>query len=333
VVSLYQRTARPETLFGHIFGEGSSACQGHLVTFTGQQARFSRPNARPNELAEIRQRSWSYPDEAQKAADYLISEAASQRDAYIGVHLFREPDTRLAASAAPTVRNLWLDEDEGSFPEDGPRPTAIVASSAERRHLYWRLTQEVTVAWAVAMNRRLATWAAGDIGKAGLATVLRAPGTTNYKRHPHLDPVTMEITAAGEAGGAWEPEVMEQAVPEIPTPQGESRPTSPYDGPELALAEFLSGVEVLGEVPDGLGRKLAIVCPWISQHGGEDRTGTYVGQRSEGGLWFYCNHEHCRGRTWRAFRKAVRARARNRTDTIDLPGYTGPTPEVEIRYE
>jgi hypothetical protein len=327
---LYQRTARPETLFGHIFGEGSSACQGHLVTFTGQQARFSRPGARPNELAEIRQRSWSYPDEAQNAADHLISEAASQRDAYIGVHLFREPDTRLAASAAPKVRSLWLDEDEGSFPEDGPRPTAIVASSAERRHLYWRLTRAVSVEWAVAMNRRLAAWAAGDIGKAGLASVLRAPGTTNYKRHPKVDPVTMEITEAGEAGGAWEPEVMEQTVPEIAAPSSRATLTGPSYGPELGLAEFLDGVEVIGEVADGLGHKLAIVCPWVQEHSGDDRTGTYVGQRTEGGLWFACNHEHCQGRAWREFKRAVRW---NRSITIDLPGYTGPTLKVEVRYD
>src|SRR5215213_5257845 len=118
---------QPEALFGHIFGEDT----GFLVTFTAHQARFRRPDARHNELADTRQRSWSYPVEVERAAKYL-----------------------LATNAAATVRSLWLDEDEGAYPEIGPQPTAVVASSAKRRHLYWRLTQDVAVEWAVTMNRR-----------------------------------------------------------------------------------------------------------------------------------------------------------------------------------
>ena len=62
----------------------------------------------------------------------------------------------------------------------------------------------------------------------------------------------------------WEPQVLDQAIPELPvSPRGT---TDPYNGPELALEEFLARVEILGEVADKLGKKLAIVCPWISQH-------------------------------------------------------------------
>ena len=152
------------------------------------------------------------------------------------------------------------------------------------------------------MNRRIAVWAGGDVGKAGAATVLRVPGTANFKRHPHVDLITMEITGAGP----WDPEVMEQAIPELPSPSPSSTSTGPYDGPELELAEFLDGVEVIGEVPDGLGMKLTIVCPWVHEHSGGDRTGTRVGHRAGGGLWFHCDHEHCQGRGWSEFRLAVR---------------------------
>ncbi len=295
--SLYQRTDRLEALLGHIIGEET----GFLVTLTGRQARLDHPDARQNELAGIQQRSFRYPDDADEAADYLIAESARGRDTYFGVHLFRKRGNRLAANATPTVRCLWLDEDEGHFPEIGPEPTAFVASSSTRRHLYWRLTRAVSVEWAVEMNRRLATWAAGDIGKAGLASVLRPPGTMNYKRHPQVDRVTLRLAEVD----AWEPEVLDQAVPELPEPTTPIGAAGPYDGPELELAEFLSGVEVIGEVQDGLGAKVAIVCPWVSTHSGGDRTGTYVGQRADGGLWFYCHHEHCQGRTWRDFRAAV----------------------------
>ena len=297
---MYQRVERPESLFGHIFGEDP----GFLVAFTGRQARLKRATARHNELAAIWQRSFRHPDEADQASAYLLAESERERDAYVGVHLFRNSGTRLAANTVPTVRSLWLDEDEGVYPKIGPEPTAVVASSARRRHLYWRLTREVSVAWAVAMNRRIATWAAGDIGKAGLATVLRVPGTMNYKRHPQVDPVSLQITEAGP----WEPEVLEQAIPPIPEPSKVGSKAEPYDGPELELEDFLTGVEIIGEVADELGRKLAIVCPWNDEHGGGDRSGTYVGQRSEGGLWFHCNHAHCHGRSWTDFRVVVRSK-------------------------
>src|SRR5215218_2683998 len=175
--TVYQQMVRPEQGFWHVLAEN----EGFLITFTGQQARLSRPDARANELTAIRQRSWSYPGEAQKAADYLVDEAQLERESYFAVHLFREPGNRLASNAAATVTALWLDEDEGHYPEEGPQPTAILRSSANRRHLYWQLSHPVAIEWAVTMNRRIAAWAGGDVGKAGAASVLRAPGTANYK--------------------------------------------------------------------------------------------------------------------------------------------------------
>jgi hypothetical protein len=322
---------RTESIFEHVFGDA----EGFLVTFTGRQARFERPDARHNELAAIRQRSFSYAGEAEQAAAYLLDESRQQRDAYFGTHLFREPSSRRAANAAPTVRALWLDEDEGCFPEGGPQPTAVVASSATRRHLYWRLAPPVAVEWAVAMNRRLAAWAEGDTGKAALATVLRVPGTMNYKRHLQVDPVTMQLTGASEA--AWDPEALEQAVPEAPRPElGFASPGSkpyektPYDGPKVELEGYLVGVEVLGELPDRLGKKFQIVCPWVESHSGGDRTGTRIGKRAGGGPWFHCDHDHCQGRSWRDFKRAVRW---NRQFTVDRPGFAGAAITVEIRCD
>lgn len=176
------------------------------------------------------------------------------------------------------------------------------------------------------MNRRLALWAGGDTGKAALASVLRATGTANYKRRPQVDLVVGEFTDVE----AWEPEIMDQAIPEIPDRVHPRSTTGPYDGPELELAEFLGGVEILGEVADGLGTKLAIVCPWVSEHSGGDRSGTRIGQRAGGGLWFHCDHAHCQGRTWRDFKRVVR---RTRSFTIHPPGAAGPLMKVEVRYE
>lgn len=285
-------------LFAHVFGEDT---QGWLVTFTGQQARFNHPDARPNELTDIRQKSFNYPTEVTRAAAYLVAESKRKRDAYFGVHLFRKSGNRRAANAAPTVRSLWLDEDEGCYPAHGPEPTAVVFSSDDRRHLYWNLSRPVAIEWAVGINRRIAAWADGDTGKAAAASVLRPPGTLNFKRSPKVDPVRVQFTGLE----SWDPEVMDQAIPELPEPPRPVR-TESYDGPELELATFIDGVEVIGSVPDGLGQKLAIVCPWVQEHTGGDRTGTFVGQYETGPLWFCCHHQHCQGRTWRDFKREIR---------------------------
>jgi hypothetical protein len=304
---LYQQAAQPEALFGHIFGED----EGFLVAFSGQQARICKPDARANELVAVRQLSFRYPDRARQAADYLLDEAHKrQGDAYVAVHLFRKAGSRLASNAVGAVSCLWMDEDEGAYPDIGPEPTAVVASSSTRRHLYWRLAHPVSVEWAVQMNRRIAMWANGDVGKAGLATVLRVPGTKNFKRHPQVDEVTMTLTGSGP----WEPEIMEQAIPPLPEPSTVVR-TGSYDGPEVEIEEYLQYVEVFGEVSDGLGIKFAIACPWLREHSGKDCSGTYVGQRAGGGPWFHCNHDHCYGRTWQDFKRAVRRTVRLRLPT------------------
>jgi hypothetical protein len=165
-------------------------------------------------------------------------------------------------------------------------------------------------------------WAGGDAGKAGAASVLRAPGTANYKRDPQVDLVIGEFTGQEE----WDPEVLNQAVPEIPKPSSPAR-TVPYDGPEIDLAPYLERVEVLSEVADSMGTKYAIVCPWIQEHSGGDRTGTRVGQRANGACWFHCDHQHCQGRSWKDFKKKVLLGLRTK---IRRPGYTGPPLEVRV---
>jgi hypothetical protein len=303
---VYSRTdvsAPPIRHFSHVFGDDAT---GWLVTFTGRQARLDNPDARQNELAAHQQKYYRYPEDASAAATYLIAQSERGRDAYFGVHLFRESGNRLRSNVVGAMSCCWLDEDDGRFPENGPEPTAIVCSSAGRRHLYWRLTRPLSAEWVVGMNRRIATWAGGDTGKAALASVLRVPGTANYKRHPQIDPVTVEFTGVE----AWEPEVLEQAIPLPPEPEAGAarRPAEPYDGPELGIVEFLDAVTVIGEVPDTLGTKFAVVCPWVSEHTGGDRTGTYVGQRADGGLWFHCHHGHCRRRFWADFKREAQCR-------------------------
>jgi len=167
-----ERTAE---LWAHLF-EG---LEGYLVTFTGQQS--ARTGGRPNELGAPQQRSWRWPTQQEQAAHYLLDQSQAGRDAYFGVHLFRRPSNRKAENAAE-VQALWVDGDGAQVPEDWPQPTAVVESSPGRHHFYWRLTRPIPPEEAAQLNKRLCYGIGGDKGKWGLGTVLRAPGTLNYKR-------------------------------------------------------------------------------------------------------------------------------------------------------
>jgi hypothetical protein len=159
-------------LWDHLFEN----LEGYLVTFTGKQSGQS------NDLADTRQRSWRWPAEREEAAAYLEAESARGRDAYFGVHLVGRPGTRKGAHAAEGILALWVDGDGAQVPDSWPQPTAVVESSPGRDHFYWRLTRPIAPEDAARLNRRLCYGMGGDRGKWGLGTVLRAPGTLNYKR-------------------------------------------------------------------------------------------------------------------------------------------------------
>jgi hypothetical protein len=162
-------------LWDHLFGD----LEGYLVTFTGKQS--DRPDARPNKLDATDQQSWWWPDEKEEAAAYLEAESDKGRDAYFGVHLFTRAGTRKGKHAAKILA-LWVDGDGATVPESWPQPTAVVDSSPGRQHFYWKLTRPLEPDEAAQLNKRLCYGMGGDKGKWGLGTVLRAPGTFNYKR-------------------------------------------------------------------------------------------------------------------------------------------------------
>jgi hypothetical protein len=162
-------------LWAHLFGD----LDGYLVTFTGRQSE--EPGTQPNELDDTRQRSWRWPAQKAAAAEYLLEQSQLGRDAYFGVHIFRRPSNRKAENAAKVLA-LWVDGDGAMVPKDWPQPTAVVESSPGRHHFYWRLTRPIDPDEAAQLNKRLCYGMGGDKGKWGLGTVLRAPGTLNYKR-------------------------------------------------------------------------------------------------------------------------------------------------------
>jgi RepB DNA-primase from phage plasmid len=162
-------------LWAHLFGD----LGGYLFTFTGRQS--VEPSAQSNELDDTRQRSWRWPAQKAAAAEYLLEQSQAGRDAYFGVHLFRRPSNRKAENASEVLA-LWVDGDGARVPKDWPQPTAVVESSPGREHYYWRLTRPIDPEEAARLNKRLSYGMGGDKGKWGLGTVLRVPGTLNYKR-------------------------------------------------------------------------------------------------------------------------------------------------------
>jgi len=169
------RSQRIIELWAHLF-EG---LDGYLVTFTGRQS--TDLGAPPNKLGDTAQRSWRWPTQQADAAEYLYEQSQAGRDAYFGVHLFRRPSNRKAENASEVLA-LWVDGDGARVPKDWPQPTAVVESSPGRHHYYWRLTRAIDPEEAAELNKRLCYGMSGDRGKWGLGTVLRAPGTLNYKR-------------------------------------------------------------------------------------------------------------------------------------------------------
>jgi hypothetical protein len=252
----------------------------------------------------------------------VTGEAQLERDTYFCVHLLQTPENRQAPNALEHVMALWLDLDDGDYPSDGPQPTARVRSSTGKWHLYFRLTGPIPVTDAVDLNARLCAFASGDESKQCLSSVLRPTGTANFKYDKP------ELVVGWTTGvPPWEPDVLEQALPALEQEVRDRR--QPYDGPALDLGPYLQAVEVLGEVPDSHGLKYRVVCPWVHEHSHGDRSGTRLGQRSSGALWFHCDHEHCQGRGWRQFRREVRSRSPKRRQ-IRRPGYTGTPLEVRI---
>jgi hypothetical protein len=307
--SIIQDLTRPESLFHHLF-EGD---RGYLVVC------YEDRDLPPDE--QWKQESFRYPGEMESAAAFVIDHAQLGQNTYFCVHLLTQRRTRKGRYALRTVRALWLDEDEGHYPDDGPKATAIIFSSRTRRHLYWRLARPVPIDWAVALNKRIATWANGDTGKYAKASVLRPAGTANFKREKP-DLVGGYLTGVE----AWEPEVMDQAIPPLASPEPEQAPRGPYTGADIALAPYLESVEVIRERSDSKGRCFEIVCPWSSEHSHGDKSGTRIGKYANGWPWFWCEHETCRraGRSnWQAFKRKVRPVYRRPRHT-DKPGYTGP---------
>jgi hypothetical protein len=106
-------------------------------------------------------------------------------------------------------------------------------------------------------------------------------------------------------------EIEELVRSEFPQPRPSRLGGTTYNGPPVDFEGTLLGAEVLEEVPDDMGQKYRIRCPFREQHSDpDDLSGTYIGRLPNGAVWFTCWHAHCAGRRWPDFRGRVAMRAK-----------------------
>lgn len=303
-------TATAEEFIRHVLGDEEERI---LITFTGRQARLENPEASFGALVQegenaVDQRYWRYPEQLSEAVAYLREESERGRDAYFTVSPFKEAGNRRADNVVDDVSCLRLDFDAGykdaEAPKNFPDATALAVSSPGSYHLYFRLARPVPKEKAAELSRRLARWTDSDVSLAANTTVMRTPGTVNYKRHPETHEVEGVITGVE----AHDPDELEWLLP----PESASKPKKEYTGdPEdgFSLEEWFDAfpearMAMLGEFRDEKARiKYQTVCPWASEHTTDPEGGTYVGQFPDGHLFFHCNHGHCVDkRKWREYR-------------------------------
>jgi hypothetical protein len=221
--------------------------------------------------------TWRHYDEAVAAfhahpARYAgVGRVITEEDTYVGIDL---DDVRVPASRELSPRAARILESLDSYSEVSPSGTGVKV-------------------WVRARLER-------SFVKAGIEIYRRGRYFTTTGQFLSQFPLEVQDRTHEVAA------LVEREFPQ----SGRGGGPDPYDGPQVALVEHLEGVEVLGEVADGAGIKFRIRCPWVAEHSESVDTGTYIGQRDDGGLWFQCWHAHCATRGWVEFRRFISLKAK-----------------------
>jgi hypothetical protein len=204
-------------------------------------------------------------------------------DMYVGV----APRHQAAGdkTAITSVWTLWADLDDPDTHRALRRlpvaPAILIASGSHGHlHTYWPLTDPVSVPEAEQANRRLAAQLGADQSAVtNAATVLRPPGTYNFKTTPPAPVVLEHLTPATSSLQAVTAGIAEDPAPPTPAATPRSRPPGRGQDPLRALdpAHYVS--VLTGQT---VGRSRKISCPFH-----EDRTPSlHVYQHPQQG--WYC---------------------------------------------
>lgn len=132
-----------------------------------------------NKFRDIKERYFSWPEGAEQAAQWAQQESRNGREVYQCSHLLTDKK-RVKENAVPP-KSLYSDGDGAKIPDWMPPPNVVIESSPERQHYYWTLTDSMTPEAFEELNKKVTYAIGADKGKWGLTTLLRVPGTKNYK--------------------------------------------------------------------------------------------------------------------------------------------------------
>jgi hypothetical protein len=146
-------------------------------------------------------------------------------------------------------------------------------------------------------------------GEDALTRAYKKPGLEIYPRGRYFTLTGLRLPGARGTVEERAGVLAEVIAAEFPRVDRRRSDEGDYDGPRRALdlGDLLdkSSTIVYEEAHDHdrtARYKYVIRCPWAAEHSHGDTSGTRCGQYESGALWFRCEHAHCGGRDWRAFR-------------------------------
>ena len=214
-----------------------------------------------------------------------IVERAACTDVYVGVL----PRARRGGGRADVIERacvVWVDCDAGESVDAlrafRPLPAMVVASSAEKRHAYWFLTESVSLNVIETLNRRIALALDADVRCSDPARILRPAGSVNRKRS---EPAAVRLLhlASDQRASVCD---LERVLP--PQPEPKEPVTAVVQRHGVALGDPLEAIppRVYVELLTGqrVGRSGKIRCPL---HLHEDRVPSFHVYEHPGQGW-YC---------------------------------------------
>jgi Protein of unknown function (DUF3987)/RepB DNA-primase from phage plasmid len=209
-------------LWRHVFGGE----HGLLHLFTGVREG--------DRLAKLRETHFNYPNAAKAAVEWAQEKSDEDREVYFCAHLLTKP--RRTKENAAAVRTLWGELDGAALPNGDLRPTAVVESSPERFHGYWRLTDSIPPETAERLNKRLGTAIGADPSGFDLSQLLRVPATVNHKYPEHPMVRLLELDGSRD----YSARELEERLPSLTAEGTSSEATAPVDAgdePPVRLEE------------------------------------------------------------------------------------------------
>lgn len=197
-----------------------------------------------------------------------IGALSARTDVYIGVL----PRRRRGGGRADLVEQaavVWADCDTGesvrALRAFHPSPAMVVASSQDKRHAYWFLTEPASLDVIERTNRRIALALGADVRCSDPARILRPGGSVNWKRAVP-EAVRLLYLAPSERVSVAE---LDRVLPSEPAPpEPIIRPRRPRIGRGDPLETIPPPVYVEQLTGQRVGRSGKIRCPF--HH--EDRT-------------------------------------------------------------